>query len=179
MNQLESEFLALVNYSLFVLPEAYDKYDAELRHFREDIPALLSPRGIEQEPPIPSPPAGYPAFQHSYFSAPPNFTSNEMPVAETSYFSATLYSIPTASTKPNKLMMSPNIGHLASYYSLSATSHPPPPCSTTYPLYAPLYPPIVYSHSHGQGAGPMDTYFFPDPVAKYYSGSLLECSLFR
>lgn len=77
MNSLELEFLQLLNFSLFVSPEVYSKYNAELRNYVGvvNIPVYMSP--------YPNSPTSAKASRGNFFVSRPPSTSPFLPLVET------------------------------------------------------------------------------------------------
>ena len=200
INLLECEFLCLVNYSLYVRPEAYDKYCKELRKFsppavsypwnssqpEEYANSYHYPQVHLQHPPY-DPFSATQNSDQSYFSVPLSMNkSSKMVKDETyaqSYFSsdAPFSMVPQAvpntnpSTAMSKLAISPSgVALLASYYSsgnyYTPTGHYE---KHSHPFGQPylMHAPIEYSAFDPQ------SYVFPFGMPRCCGKAMLECTL--
>jgi hypothetical protein len=165
MNILECEFLLLVNYSLFVLPESYDKYYEELRNFIQPTSSIAFKYSEEETQPVDfnktiGITVDYSIYQPSfqtYSNANPTLIAGPPP--SQSFFTTDnpSTSIPHAAKPSSKISapMSPsNLAYLASYYA-----------STDNKSY------FTYPSEETKNSSHL--------VSKYYFGAALECSLFR
>ena len=200
INLLECEFLCLVNYSLYVRPEAYDKYCRELsnfsppavsHHWNPSEPEMYA--NSHHYPQVHSPFHAYSPFNsnsnpdHSYFSVPLSVKKSSKMVEDEMYaqsyfssgapYSMVPQSVPNVnpSTAVNNVAISPSgVALLASYYSSSngytTNGHY---AKHSYPFGQPylMHTPLEYSAFDPQ------SYVFPFGMPRCCGKAMLECAL--
>ena len=197
INLLECEFLCLVNYSLYVRPEAYDKYCMELKKFSSPMTVLypfeeekhLNSHHYPQvhfQQKILTPFNSAPLYDHSYFSVPLPMTNSSKTVEDEiyaqSYFSSgapysmVSQAVPNVnpSTVDNNLALFPSrVALMASYYSSNDCY------ATTGP-----YEKLAYSDhlnsilpSREYSAFDPQSYVFPFGMPRCCGKTMLECAL--
>ena len=197
INLLECEFLCLVNYSLYVHPEAYDKYCQELRNFSPPVVSHLwnpsesemytNPYHYPQVHPHHTAYAPFhttPHHDHSFFSVPLSMNKSTKTVEDEtyaqSYFSSGAPYSMVSQAVPNvnpstAIAISPRgVALLASYYS-SGNCYVTP---GTYEKHSyPFGQPYLMHTPHEYSAFDPQSYVFPFGIPRCCGKAVLECAL--